>query len=58
MSIQSQVKALEAKRDRICREIDAELAKLRVLCDHKNSKSHYARPGDDSNECLDCGRWY
>ena len=58
MSIKSQIKELEDKRARVIREIDAELAKLRVLCDHKNSKSYPARPGDPHNECLDCGKWY
>ena len=56
-SIKQQIAKLEAKRKRVVREIDAELAKLRILCDHKNSKSYPSRPGDTSIECLDCGKW-
>jgi len=58
-SNKQQIKELEAKRKRVIREIDAELAKLRSLCDHKNTKSYPSRGiGDQSNECLDCGKWF
>ena len=56
--ISKQVKELEAKRERVIREIDAELAKLRTLCQHKRTKGYPARPGDPHNECLDCGKWF
>ena len=58
MGIPQQIKLLEEKRERVIREIDAELTKLRAKCQHKNSKSYPARPGDPHNECLDCGKWW
>jgi hypothetical protein len=58
MSLVSQIKALEAKRKRVIREIDAELAKLRVLCDHKNKQSYPSRGGESATECKDCGKWW
>lgn len=58
MSIRKKVAALETKRDKMVRKIDAEIAKLQVLCDHTNTKSYPSRPGDSSTECLDCGEWW
>lgn len=58
MNVKSKIKELEAKRKRVLKEIDAELAKLRVLCDHKNKKSYPARPGEEGTECIDCGKWW
>jgi len=58
MSVKRKVKELEDKREKFNREIDAELAKLMVLCDHKNKKSYPYRPGEEGTECLDCGKWW
>jgi len=57
-SIKQQIKALEDKRKQVIKEIDAELAKLRVLCEHSNTKSYPSRPGEEGTECLDCGKWW
>lgn len=57
-NIKAQIAELEKKRGRLIREVDAELAKLRALCEHKNSARYPARPGDPHNECLDCGKWW
>lgn len=58
MSVKDKVRDLESKRKRVIKEIDAELAKLRVLCDHTNKQSYPSRPGEAGTECLDCGRWW
>jgi hypothetical protein len=57
MSISKQIKTLKQKRRTVIREIDAELAKLRALCDHTRTKSYPSRTGSDT-ECLDCGKWF
>lgn len=57
-SVRKQVKELEQRRERTIKEIDAELAKLRVLCEHERTKSYPARPGEEGTECLDCGKWW
>ena len=58
LSVKELVKMLENKREFQNREIDAELAKLRVLCEHTNTQSYPPRAGDASTECKDCGEWW
>jgi len=57
MTIAAQVKVLEEKRHTITKEIDAELARLRILCDHTNIKSFTGRCRSQT-KCLQCGKWW
>jgi len=58
MSIKTQIEVLKKKRKKQNKEIDAELAKLRVLCGHERKKNYPSRLEDTLTECLDCGKWW
>lgn len=55
--IKAEIQKLENKRERIEREIQAEINALRAKCSHSQVKSYPSRHRSET-KCLTCGDWW